>query len=211
MTGNLSENWRKFKQPFEIYSIASGLNEKAEEIQVASLLHLVGEEALEVFNTFQFAAEDDKKKIKPVCEQFEAYCSPRKNVTYERYKVFTHVQGSKSIDVYITDLKGLSKQCEFGDLCDSLIRDRIVCGIQSNYLRERLLQEPELSLTKAIDICRASEVSKTQAQYLNESSKVLEEKVDFVKKQNKSRQNCYNCGTVHRKNQCPAFGKDCHA
>ena len=160
------------------------MNEKAEEIQVASLLHLVGEEALEVFNTFQFTAEDDKKKIKPVCEQFEAYCSPRKNVTYERYKFFTHVQGSKSIDVYITELKGLSKQCEFGDLCDSLIRDRIVCGIQSNYLRERLLREPELSLTKAIDICRASEVSKTQAQYLNESSKVLEEKVDFVQKQN---------------------------
>ena len=151
LTGNLSENWRKFKQRFEIYSIASGLNEKAEEIQVASLLHLVGEEALEVFNTFQFAAEDDKKKIKPVCEQFEAYCSPRKNVTYERYKFLTHVQGSKSIDVYITELKGLSKQCEFGDLCDSLIRDRIVCGIQSNYLRERLLREPELSLTKAID------------------------------------------------------------
>ena len=211
LTGNLSENWRKFKQRFEIYSVASGLNEKAEEIQVASLLHLVGEEALEVFNTFQFTAEDDKKKIKPVCEQFEAYCSPRKNVTYERYKFFTHVQGSKSIDVYITELKGLSKQCEFGDLCDSLIRDRIVCGIQSNYLRERLLREPELSLTKAIDICRASEVSKTQAQYLNESSKVLEEKVDFVQKQNKSRQTCYNCGTVHRKNQCPAFGKDCHA
>ena len=43
----------------------------------------------------------------------EAYCSPGKNVNYERYKFFTHVQGSKSIDVYITELKGLFKQCEF--------------------------------------------------------------------------------------------------
>ena len=143
LTGNLSENWRKFKQRFEIYSIALGLNEKAEEIQGASLLYLVGEEAFGVFNTFQFAAEDDKNKIKPVFEQFEAYCSPRMNVTHEHYKFFTHVQGSKFIDVYITELKVVSKQCEFGDLGDSLIRDRIVCGIKSNYLRERLLREPE--------------------------------------------------------------------
>ena len=62
-----------------------------------------------------------------------------------------------------------------------------------------------------MDICSASEVSKTQTKYHNESSKVLEEKIDFVQKQNKSRQNCCNCGTVHINKQCPAFGKDFHA
>ena len=62
LTGNLSENWRKFKQRFEIYSIASGLNEKAEEIQVASLLHLVGEDALEVFDTFSSRQKTTRRK-----------------------------------------------------------------------------------------------------------------------------------------------------
>ena len=78
LTGNLSENWRKFKQRFEIYSIASGLNEKAEEIQVASLLHLVGKEALEVFNTFQFTTEGDKKKIKPVLSSLKLIAVPER-------------------------------------------------------------------------------------------------------------------------------------
>ena len=62
LTGNLSKNWRKFKQRFEIYSIASGLNEKAEGIQVASLLHLVGEEALEVFNIFSSRQKMTRRK-----------------------------------------------------------------------------------------------------------------------------------------------------
>ena len=47
LTRNLSESWRKFKQSFDIYSIASGFNSKEEEIQVASLLHMVGEEAIQ--------------------------------------------------------------------------------------------------------------------------------------------------------------------
>ena len=49
-------------------------------------------------------------------------CSLRKNAIYERYKFCSHVQGSRSIDVYITERKNFSKHCEFGDLCDSLMR-----------------------------------------------------------------------------------------
>lgn len=40
------------------------------------------------------------------------------------------VQGkSESIDAYVTDLKNKAKDCEFGQLTDLLIRDRIVCGV----------------------------------------------------------------------------------
>ena len=54
LQGNLSENW---KQRFELYSAASGLNEKDEKIQSATLLHVIGEEALEVYNTFLHGAQ----------------------------------------------------------------------------------------------------------------------------------------------------------
>ena len=52
---------------------------------------MVGKEALEVLKKFQLANVDDKK-IKGVCDQFEAYCTSRKTVTYEHYKFFSHVQ-----------------------------------------------------------------------------------------------------------------------
>jgi hypothetical protein len=38
------------------------------------LLNFAGEDAIEVFNTFEFSAGDDKKLDK-VIEQFERYCS----------------------------------------------------------------------------------------------------------------------------------------
>ena len=55
------------------------------------------------------------------------------------------------IDNYVSELKRLSLTCDFGDLRDSLIRDRIVGGVLSDELRGELLKKPDLTLHKAHD------------------------------------------------------------
>lgn len=42
--------------------------------------------------------------------------------------------------------------CEFGELTDSLMKDKLVCGITDNGLCERLLREQDLNLEKAINV-----------------------------------------------------------
>ena len=66
------------------------------------------------------------------------------------------------------ELCSLVQSCEFELLKDSLIKDRIVCGITSDQVRARLLRESDLTLTKAVDICRAAEATTAQAQMLNQ-------------------------------------------
>ena len=56
----------------------------------------------------------------------------------------------------------IAKDCNFGTVKDSLIRDRIVCGIIDNAVRERLLREPDLNLDKAIQICQSRSIPKSQ-------------------------------------------------
>ena len=51
------------------------------------------------------------------------------------------------IDAYGTELRKFARNCEFGELHDSIIRDRIVCGIRSNKVRKRLLREKDLNFT----------------------------------------------------------------
>ncbi len=58
------------------------------------------------------------------------------------------------------------KNCSFGDLSDSLVRDQIVTGILNDKVRESLLRENELTLEKTINICRAAEASKSQVESL---------------------------------------------
>ena len=104
LTGNLAENWRRFKQHFEIYEIASGLARKNGKVRAMTLLPVAGSEALEVFSAFQWDADDDSKKVDKIMEKFERYCNPRKNLTFERHSFFSRNQlEGESIDAYVTD------------------------------------------------------------------------------------------------------------
>ena len=75
-------------------------------------------------------------------------------------------QPGETIDQYVTDLCSKAAQCEFGTLTDSLIRDRIVCGVLSDRTRSRLLKDSALTLDGAIDICRADEATTAQIKSL---------------------------------------------
>ena len=82
-----AEKWRRFKRAWNNYSLATGLSEKDEPVQVATLLTVIGEEAREVFATFSdWEHAGDDTKIQPVLDKFEQYCQPRKNVPFERYR-----------------------------------------------------------------------------------------------------------------------------
>lgn len=88
-----------------------------------------------------------RKKLDVVMGKFEEYCSPKCNITYERHRFFTCVpKPDESIDHYITELRTRAKISDFGTLCDSLIKDRMVRGISENAFRARLLRESSLTL-----------------------------------------------------------------
>ena len=74
----------------------------------------------------------------------------------------------------------MATACNFGDLKDSLERDRVICGIQDRQLREELLKIPDLDLQRYLSICRAAELSKTRTKTLEEG-----EAVNLLKDQTK--------------------------
>ena len=74
-----------------------------------------------------------------------------------RYVFNSRNQGEdESIDRYAAILRTLARTCNFCDcLKDSLIRDRIAFGVNSDQTRKKLLHEQKLSLKKCIDLCRS--------------------------------------------------------
>ena len=199
-----------------------GQNRRLQADQCKTLLYVIGKEGREIFNTFTFA-EAEKDKLDKLLEKFENYCIPKKNVTMERHKFNTRTQGSTElIDQFVTDLKNIANDCEFGDIKNDLIRDRIVCGTNSENVKKRLLREDKLTLAKAISICRAEEESVRQIQKMNEEQGNT---VHVVKNKGKSKGatggarpkeysdkkfQCGKCGLMHERRKCPAYGKLCH-
>ncbi|XP_069109676.1 uncharacterized protein [Argopecten irradians] len=169
-TGNVSENWRRFKQAYDIYEVAAKIDKEDQKVRAFNFLHVAGPAAHDVYKTFVFEQEGDDAKLDKICQQFESYCNPRKNITYERHVFFTrNMREGEKIDAYVTDLKTKAATCEFSTLQDSLIRDRIICGIRNVHLRERLLREKDLTLEKCVEFCRASEASSMQLKELGET------------------------------------------
>ena len=121
-TPPLSENWRRFKQQFQNYLTATGIDQKEDGIKASTFLHVIGPESLEIYNTFTFENAGDKNKLDPIMGRFQTYCNPRNNLTYERHIFNTrNQQTGENIDASL---------CEFDALKDSLIKDRIVCGVR---------------------------------------------------------------------------------
>ncbi|UYV70569.1 K02A2.6-like [Cordylochernes scorpioides] len=213
--GNVAENWRRFKQRLMLYLEATEKATKPDKLKVAILLNFIGEEALEVFNTFHLK-EDEAENFDLVINKFDDFCEPKKNVIFERFKFFSATQkDGESIDSFITELKGLSTSCEFESQKDSLIRDRIVYGIQDKALQECLLREPNLTLLKAIEMCKTDEISKQQIKIMQNNQNICQirkyEKKHSPKQNQESEKEfkCQRCGKSHRAKNCPAWGKRC--
>lgn len=216
-TGNIRKNWQLFRQTWKNYETATKLSSNTNEQRIATLLTVIGQNALEVYNTFQFN-EAEETTIDNVLDKFENYCVPQSNLTFERYKLFSRKQNSaESIDEYVTCLKGLASSCEFGEISNSLVKDAMVLGVHDEKLRETLLRELKLSLEKAISIARAAENAKFQSTHIDKQENGVEtlNKVKHYKANNKSNITdvikCKFCGRNHERNKfkCPAFGKKC--
>ena len=125
---------------------------------------MIGRDGQEIKDTFEFETEEDgteKVTTTILFNKFEAHCKPRKNLVLDRHRFLTRDQASgESIDQYVTELRTLAVACKWGELFHNLICSRIVSGISSRTVRERLLRESELSLKRAVEICRVAVIQR---------------------------------------------------
>ena len=173
-SGNLADAWKSYKQVWENYCLISGLNSQTEEYKVAFFLHCLGTEGLKIYNGFQFDNEPDRKILAKVLEKFDEFTLGQTNETYERY-VFNsrNQEEQESIDAYVTVLRNLAKSSNFCEcMRDSLIKDRIVLGVNSNATRKKLLQVRGLTLNQCLDLCRSNEATNSQMKTISGSDAV---------------------------------------
>ncbi|UYV70538.1 hypothetical protein LAZ67_7003442, partial [Cordylochernes scorpioides] len=126
-----------------------------------------------------------------------------------------------------TEIKSKAEDCEFENIKDSLIRDRIVLGCRDTTLREKYLQNPDLTLSLAINQGQAAEASQKQLRNIEKDSidairKNLNEKYKPTTSlknsytSNPVRANfnksirCSKCNMAHDFGKCPAYGKECY-
>ena len=88
-----------------------------------------------------------------------------------------------------------------------MIRDKFVFGICDDNLKERLLRETDISLSKLVGLAQRTESSK---QRIKEMTGATSKSTDAIHENNKQKEIlCGQCGNKHRPKECPAFGQQC--
>ena len=123
------------------------------------LIYSMGDEAEDILHSFGLSDADQKKY----------HFIPTRNTIFECARFNRQVQEEgESVDAFITDLYTLTEHCNYKDLRDDLIRDRIVVGIsidsivRDSQLSEQMQMDSKLTLASAIALVRRKEAVKSQ-------------------------------------------------
>ena len=156
----------------------------------------------------------EEQTVEAILAKFEAYCKPKLNISYERFVFMSGKQKkNESINDYTVTLRNLVRNCDYGELTDSLVRDAIIMGVNSKEIQEALLRENDLTLDKCVNIVRSAERAYEQFHVMaTDADKNFENmEIDKVSKETKKAK-CKYCGLIHTwgKSHCPAYGKKCN-
>ncbi|KAL1426100.1 hypothetical protein MTO96_018573 [Rhipicephalus appendiculatus] len=145
----IAEQWSAWKRRWERFRTASGLHHQPDTDQINSLIYIMGDKAEDVLTALCLTTANAKKYAK-VIEAFDSHFVVKKNITYERALFNRRIQDEgEAMTDFITALRTLVERCDYGDLKDELIRDKIVVGMRDQKLSTKLQLEQDLTLEKA--------------------------------------------------------------
>lgn len=176
-----ADAWKRWKTQFMLFLKASGVHKEETGVQASLLINLIGPDGFDVYQTFTYQVDESSENVETIIKKFDAYFGTKPNITLSRYTFFTRNQEEgESINQYVTALKLLSKTCDFSTLEEGLIRDRIVCGVRSAIVRDRMLRTEDLTLERAIKIGMADEVSSDGSRQLERGAGQGPARVDAI-------------------------------
>ena len=83
--GNITENWKAFKQMWSNYAVIMNIGSQSQQYQVALFLHCIGPEALIIYNGMSFEDAEDREKLDCIIQKCDQFTIGEVNETYERY------------------------------------------------------------------------------------------------------------------------------
>ena len=164
----LHQRWTSWLRAFELFADASGCESPIQRKQL--LLHCAGTATQDIFYTFDptpSGYEDTKKAL-------QAYFKPTQNIPYNRHLFRQAKQNEgETILQFVTRLRQLATDCDFGKDTNEFIRDQVIDKCQSMQLRTKLLAQKALTLNMCLEIAAAKEASERQASEISTDEKVF--------------------------------------
>ena len=214
---NASKNWKHWKATFENF-LDSFTTPPTDKLSI--LVNFVSP------NVYEIIAEcnDYASAIKTLKETYEKPV----NEIFARHLLATcRQEPGQSLDEFLQKLKSLAKDCDFKAVTaiqhrEEQIRDAFISGLQSQTIRQRLLEMKSLDLPTVFTNARSLEMAEKQSQTYHPSSVTTSastsvNNIEPSPADNESllaatanKQKCFFCGYQrHPRSKCPARDESC--
>ena len=221
-----TEEWFTYIERLEVYFSSNGIDDDTKK--KAIMLCVVGSENYKLIRDLtapDTPADKTYGQLKTIIGD-HLNSAKHHNIIAERFAFNTRNRKPlESVMVYITELRRLSKYCDYGDSTDDMIRDRLVCGIGHLNTQLKLLSEgSNLTFTGALQISlnmdlenKHSEMTQSQLPEVikfNAYSETLESQTLVSNHDNKIgllevAKDCFRCGNKHHPENCSFLDQNC--
>lgn len=161
--------WHRWFQSFHTYLVAYGLDDKSvsDTHRREILLHCRSTEGQRVFSSFNASSDSHEESTATLYRHF----GPKHSIIMSRYKFRQRSQqAGESVIQFVAALRELSTLCNFGGLCEEMIRDKLIEKTSVNRIRERQPLEPDsLAVDRAIQLALQVETAVLEARTLQPS------------------------------------------
>ena len=155
------DDWPRWRRQYQQFR---GLSDESASKQICTFLYYLGEEVESVLASTNATALD-RRDFDRTIARFDAYFKVRKNVIYELARLNRrNQQSAETAEQYIMALYALSEHCDYGNMTEEMIRDRLVVGIRDIALSEKLHVNPKLTLGSAKKATRQRATVREQQQ-----------------------------------------------
>ena len=213
------ESWETYVERVQHFFAA---NDVDDEHKVPTLLSLIGSKTYSLLKDLLLPEKPADKNFEEIVSTLQKHLNPKPLEIAERFRFYKrNQQEGESVLSYVAELKKLTTHCNFGGSLEETLRDKLVCGLNSQQIQKRLLAESKLKFSKTVDIAVAMETATRDAteihSELGEGKPLGLDKLTLSRPSNRPDNSppslvvCYRCGAnTHVATACRFKKEVCH-
>ena len=141
-SGNISTYRDRVEQFFVFFLIAKDIGCGNQTKCKATLLSTIGEKTYRILEDLCTPQQPSEKCLEEITQLLLEHFKPKHLVVAESFKFYSAKQEEgESISNFLVCLKHLASTCEFGSFLKRALRDKFVCGLKDDKIKEKLLSE----------------------------------------------------------------------
>ena len=151
-----NETVTAYLEQFQLFVTANSIED---DKLVPTLLTVLGSEHYSLLRGLVSPDLPMDKTFDDLVAILKKHYDPEPIVIAKRFHFYQRSQGSsESIGDYLANLRRLASHCKFSGFLGEALRDRLVCGMQSENTQKVLLTKANLTLDKALEISQGMEL-----------------------------------------------------